>query len=124
MDICLYHGTTAGTRAAGQGLGAMACRQGLSPLAFTLKYHFQIVCPDFAPQLRSWHVDAAIRLDQSTRARLEAKLGKLLGQPLVTQVERLYSEFSANRVDPIPVVVVVVAETGRADAKAWMSVKE
>jgi hypothetical protein len=68
--------------------------------------------------------DAAVRLDQSTRARLEAKPGKLLGQPLVIQVDRLYTEFSANRVDPIPVVVVVVAETGRADAKVWMSTKE
>jgi hypothetical protein len=72
----------------------------------------------------SWVDDAAVRLDQSTRARLEAKLRELLGQPLVTQVDRLDSEFSAYCVDPIPVVVMVVAETGRPDTKVWMSAKE
>jgi len=71
-----------------------------------------------------WINDTAVRLDQSTRARLEAKLGEFPGEPLIVQVDSLHSKVSADSVDPVPVVVVIVAKTGRPDPEVRMSTKK
>jgi hypothetical protein len=39
-------------------------------------------------------------------------------------VDSLYEEVPADSVDPVPVVVVVVAEAGRPDSEVRMSTKE